>query len=163
MGAVIRDSIIMPGTVIKSGAVVQYAIVAENAVIEENAVVGERPEAMEDLDKWGVAVIGKGVTVKKGMKLSLLSERLVDVLDGFLGVAEAHLGVLLEEQRVLHASVSGSHRALEYYDVASLPDLKDRHSVNRAALVLSRSRVDGVVRADDEYGIGILKVRVLGI
>ena len=68
-GAVIRDSIIMPGTVIKSGAVVQYAIVAENAVIEENAVVGERPEAMEDLDKWGVAVIGKGVTVKKGMKI----------------------------------------------------------------------------------------------
>ena len=61
-GAVIRDSIIMPGTVIKSGAVVQYAIVAENAVIEENAVVGERPEAMEDLDKWGV-------TVKKGMKI----------------------------------------------------------------------------------------------
>ena len=68
-GAVIRDSIIMPGTVIKSGAVVQYAIVAENAVIEENAVVGERPEAMEDLNKWGVAVIGKGVTVKKGMKI----------------------------------------------------------------------------------------------
>ena len=68
-GAVIRDSIIMPGTVIKSGAVVQYAIVAENAVVEENAVVGERPEAMEDLDKWGVAVIGKGVTVKKGMKI----------------------------------------------------------------------------------------------
>lgn len=59
----------MPGTVIKSGAVVQYAIVAENAVIEENAVVGERPEAMDDLDKWGVAVIGKGVTVKKGMKI----------------------------------------------------------------------------------------------
>lgn len=59
----------MPGTVIKSGAVVQYAIVAENAVIEENAVVGERPEAMEDLDKWGVAVIGKGATVKKGMKI----------------------------------------------------------------------------------------------
>ena len=68
-GAVIRDSIIMPGTVIKSGAVVQYAIVAENAVIEENAVVGERPEAMDDLDKWGVAVIGKGVTVKKGTKI----------------------------------------------------------------------------------------------
>ena len=68
-GAVIRDSIIMPGTVIKSGAVVQYAIVAENAVIEENAVVGERPEAMDDLDKWGVAVIGKGVTVKKGTRI----------------------------------------------------------------------------------------------
>lgn len=65
-GAVVRDSIVMPGTVIKSGAVVQYAIVAENAVIEENAVVGERPEDMANLEDWGVAVVGAGVTVGKG-------------------------------------------------------------------------------------------------
>lgn len=67
-GAVVKDSIIMPGTTVKSGAVVQYAIVAENAVIEENAVVGERPEAMENLDDWGVTVVGNGVTVGKGAK-----------------------------------------------------------------------------------------------
>ncbi len=66
--AVVKDSIIMPGTTVKSGAVVQYAIVAENAVIEENAVVGERPEAMENLDDWGVTVVGNGVTVGKGAK-----------------------------------------------------------------------------------------------
>ena len=65
-GAVVRDSIVMPGTVIKSGAVVQYAIVAENAVIEEGAVVGERPEAMENIEDWGVAVVGSGVCVHKG-------------------------------------------------------------------------------------------------
>ncbi len=65
-GAVVRDSIVMPGTVVKSGAVVQYAIVAENAVIEENAVVGERPEAMQNIDDWGVAVVGAGVTVHAG-------------------------------------------------------------------------------------------------
>ena len=65
-GAVVRDSIVMPGTVIKSGAVVQYAIVAENAVIEENAVVGERPEDMQNLEDWGVAVVGAGVSVGKG-------------------------------------------------------------------------------------------------
>lgn len=64
-GAVVRDSIVMPGTVIKKGAVVQYAIVAENAVIEENAVVGARPEDVENLDDWGVAVVGSGVTVGK--------------------------------------------------------------------------------------------------
>lgn len=64
-GAVVRDSIVMPGTVIKAGAVVQYAIVAENAVIEENAVVGARPEDVENLDDWGVAVVGSGVTVGK--------------------------------------------------------------------------------------------------
>lgn len=67
-GAVVKDSIIMPGTTVKSGAVVQYAIVAENAVIEENAVVGERPEAMANLDDWGVTVVGNGVTVGKGAK-----------------------------------------------------------------------------------------------
>jgi len=65
-GAVVRDSIVMPGTVVKAGATVQYAIIAENAVIEENAIVGKRPEEMQDLENWGVAVVGEGVTVGKG-------------------------------------------------------------------------------------------------
>ncbi len=65
-GAQIRDSIIMPGVTVKKGAVVQYAIVAENAVVEENATVGMRPEDMQELDEWGVAVIASGVTVGAG-------------------------------------------------------------------------------------------------
>jgi glucose-1-phosphate adenylyltransferase len=65
-GAVVRDSIVMPGTVIKAGATVQYAIIGENAVIEENAVVGKRPEEMDDLEKWGVAVVGESRTIGKG-------------------------------------------------------------------------------------------------
>lgn len=68
-GAVVRDSIIMPDTVIKKGAVVQYAIVAEGAVIEPGAVVGQRPEDMDNLDDWGVAVVGAGVTVGAGAKV----------------------------------------------------------------------------------------------
>ena len=64
-GATVRDSIIMPGTVVRSGAVVQYAIVAENAVIEQGATVGERPEAMQNMDDWGVAVVGEKITVGK--------------------------------------------------------------------------------------------------
>ena len=68
-GAVVRDSIIMPNTVIKKGAVVQYAIVAEGAVIEPGAVVGQRPEDMDNLDDWGVAVVGAGVTVGAGAKV----------------------------------------------------------------------------------------------
>ena len=59
----------MPGTVIKAGAVVQYAIVAENAVVEENAIIGERPEAMENLADWGVAVVGPGVRIGRGAKV----------------------------------------------------------------------------------------------
>lgn len=68
-GAEVKYSIVMPGTVIKKGAVVQYSIVAENAVIEEGAVVGESPENMADVDDWGVAVIGNGVTIGKGAKV----------------------------------------------------------------------------------------------
>lgn len=69
-GAVVRDSIVMPGTVVKSGATVQYAIVAENAVIEKDAVVGQRPEDMENLNEWGVAVVGSGVTVGEGASVA---------------------------------------------------------------------------------------------
>ena len=69
-GAVVRDSILMPGTVVKKGAVVQYAIVAENAVIEENAVVGERPEDMENLSDWGVAVVGANVCIGAGTRVA---------------------------------------------------------------------------------------------
>lgn len=69
-GAVVKDSIVMPNSVIKKGAVVQYAIVAEDAVVEPGAVVGERPEDMENLDDWGVAVVGAGVTVHSGAKVA---------------------------------------------------------------------------------------------
>ena len=65
-GAEVKYSIVMPGTVVKKGAVVQYSIVAENAVIEEGAVVGKSPESMADINDWGVAVIGNGVTIGKG-------------------------------------------------------------------------------------------------
>ncbi len=65
-GAVVKYSIVMPGTTIKKGAVVEYAIVAENAVIEEDAHVGESPEKIDNLDSWGVTVIGEKVTIGKG-------------------------------------------------------------------------------------------------
>ena len=63
-GALVKYSIIMPGATVKKGAVVQYSIVAEDAVIEENARVGDDP-GNGDVDNWGVAVIGAGVTVGK--------------------------------------------------------------------------------------------------
>lgn len=62
-GAVVRDSIVMPGSVIKAGATVQYAIVAEDVTIEENAQIGQRPECCDDKDRWGVTVVADGVTV----------------------------------------------------------------------------------------------------
>lgn len=65
-GAVVRDSIVMPNAVIKKGAVVEYAIIAENTVVGENAKVGVRPENIENLDDWGVAVVGPNRKVSGG-------------------------------------------------------------------------------------------------
>ena len=75
-GAKVRYSIIMPGTTIKAGAVVEYSIVAENAVIDEGAVVGESPEACENLDNWGVTVIGEKVTI--GKKAFVKAKEMID-------------------------------------------------------------------------------------
>ena len=82
-GAVVRDSIVMPGCVIEEGAQVHYAILAENVVVKKGAIVGARPEHMEDLDKWGVAVVGDGVTVGAGAKVgpkAMISEDVKEVL-----------------------------------------------------------------------------------
>ena len=81
-GAVVKDSLIMPGAVIKKGASVQYAIVAENAVIGENALIGERPEDVDDLTKWGVTVIGAGLSVGTGAEVGTGVMIREDVKDG---------------------------------------------------------------------------------
>ncbi|MBQ4267908.1 MAG: glucose-1-phosphate adenylyltransferase [Clostridia bacterium] len=75
-GAKVRYSIIMPGTTIKSGAVVEYSIVAENAVIDEGAHVGESPENCDNLDNWGVTVIGEKVTI--GKKATVKAKEMID-------------------------------------------------------------------------------------
>ena len=75
-GAKVRYSIVMPGTTIKAGAVVEYSIVAENAVIEEDAVVGESPENCENLENWGVTVIGEKVTI--GKKAFVKAKEMID-------------------------------------------------------------------------------------
>lgn len=69
-GANVKYSIVMPGTVIKKGATVQYSIVAENTVIEEGATVGKSPEEMENIEDWGVAVIGNSVKIGKGASVA---------------------------------------------------------------------------------------------
>ena len=81
-GAFVDYSIIMPGAVIKKGAVVQYAMVAENAVIEEGAVVGENPEKCDNLENWGVSVVGAGVTVGKNAAVKAQSMISEDVKEG---------------------------------------------------------------------------------
>lgn len=81
-GANVHYSIVMPGAVIKKGAVVQYAMVAENSVIEEGAVIGENPEKCENLEDWGVSVVGANVTVGKNAKVKAKSMIAEDVEGG---------------------------------------------------------------------------------
>ena len=69
-GATVEYSLVMPGSCIKKGAVVRYAIVAENVTVEENAVIGQSPEEIDHIDNWGSAVIGEGLNVGKGAKVT---------------------------------------------------------------------------------------------
>ena len=64
-GAVVEYSLVMPGSCIKKGAAVRYAIIAENVTVEEGAVIGESPEEIDNIDNWGITVIGDGLNVGK--------------------------------------------------------------------------------------------------
>ncbi len=62
-GASVEYSLVMPGAVIKQGAKVKYSIIAENVVVGENAQIGEEPETSNNLDGWGITVIGDKLKV----------------------------------------------------------------------------------------------------
>ncbi len=80
--AVVRDSIVMPGSVIDEGAVVQYAIIAENTRVGRGAAVGERPELVDDINRWGVAVVASDVTVGAHAKIKAKAMIYNDVEEG---------------------------------------------------------------------------------
>ena len=81
-GAEIIQSILMPGTVVRKGAKVQYAILAENVEVCEGAVIGEAPEEIDDLSRWGVAVVASGITVGKDAKVPAKAMIEENVKDG---------------------------------------------------------------------------------
>ena len=60
-GAVVEDSVIMPGVIIESGAIVRHAILGENSKICRNAVVGG---AFGPDDKKEISVTSKGAVVE---------------------------------------------------------------------------------------------------
>ncbi|MBQ7088784.1 MAG: glucose-1-phosphate adenylyltransferase [Clostridia bacterium] len=81
-GAEIVQSILMPGAVVRKGAKVQYAILAEDVEVGEGAVVGEAPEEIDDLSRWGVAVVASGIKVGAGGKVPAKGMIEADVKDG---------------------------------------------------------------------------------
>ncbi len=72
-GALIKDSIIMPNTIIKKGAKIEYAIIGEGCTIEENVCIGERPEKTNNLEEWGIAVVGNNISIHKNAKIKAKS------------------------------------------------------------------------------------------
>ena len=63
-GAVVKDSVIMAGSVIRKNAVVTYSIIDENVVVEEGASVGE-----EKSKAAGIAVLGRNIRIAAGAKV----------------------------------------------------------------------------------------------
>ncbi len=68
-GAIVHDSILMPGAHICAGATVEYSIIGEDSVVGENAVIGARPENIVNKNEWGIAVVGHKIRVSAGSKV----------------------------------------------------------------------------------------------
>ena len=70
-GAEVNDCVLMGNIVVKKGAKLNYAIIDEEVTIGENAVIGApREEALKTSSlTGGIAVLGRGVSVKKNGKV----------------------------------------------------------------------------------------------
>lgn len=70
-GAEVNDCVLMGNIVVKKGAKLNYAIIDEEVTIGENAVIGApREEALKTSGlTGGIAVLGRGVSVKKNGKV----------------------------------------------------------------------------------------------
>ena len=66
-GALVEDSVVMPGVVIESGAIVRHAILGENSKVCRNAVVGG---AYGPGDKKKISVTSKGAVVDENTVLA---------------------------------------------------------------------------------------------
>ena len=66
-GALIEDSVVMPGVVIEPGAIVRHAILGENSKVCRNAVVGG---AYGPKDKKKISVTSKGAVVEENTVLA---------------------------------------------------------------------------------------------
>ena len=66
-GALVEDSVVMPGVVIESGAIVRHAILGENSKVCRNAVVGG---AYGLKDKKKISVTSKGAVVDENTVLA---------------------------------------------------------------------------------------------
>ena len=71
-GAEVNDCVLMGNITVKAGAKLNFAIIDEEVIIGENAVIGAcKEEAVKVESKTaGIAVLGRGITVKANGKVS---------------------------------------------------------------------------------------------
>ncbi len=65
-GAIVEDSVVMPGVMIESGAIVRHAILGENSIVRRNAVVGGVFKAG---DEKKISVAAKGSVIEENTVL----------------------------------------------------------------------------------------------
>ena len=70
-GAEVVDCVLMGNITVKAGAKLNYAIIDEDVIIGENAIIGAVKEEAEKVESKtsGIAVLGRGVTVRKNGKV----------------------------------------------------------------------------------------------
>jgi glucose-1-phosphate adenylyltransferase len=66
-GALVEDSVVMPGVVIAPGAIVRHAILGENSKVGKNAVVGG---AFKPNEKKKISVTSKGAVIEDNAVLA---------------------------------------------------------------------------------------------
>ena len=71
--AVVENSMVSEGCVVDG--YVDFSVLFQSVVVEEGATVGQRPENIENMDNWGIAVLGNGVKV--GAKLSVPAKGMI--------------------------------------------------------------------------------------
>ena len=71
-GAVVCDSVLMGNITVKQGAAINYSIIDEEVAIGENAVIGAVKEEASKVESKtaGITVLGRGITVRDGGKVS---------------------------------------------------------------------------------------------
>ena len=77
-----------------------------------------------------------------------------------LRITEQHPCVLMEEQRIVHASVSRRHAALVHDDGLCFPHLQHRHAGNWTVWISFRRRIHDVICTDDKHRICLRKIFV---
>ena len=60
----------------------KIAIIGENCTIESGAKVGTRPEQCDNIDNWGIAVTGNGVTIGENAVIPAKAMIYGDVKEG---------------------------------------------------------------------------------